>query len=164
MMNKVKIISVVLCVVVIIGCYFGYSVSLSQMYFDVCSPSSCSLISDYETEVLWTISADEAYEYGVYYTEGDLEAVEITYELYNPLNDRITIAGNLCYYFGEGDEWLTAFDSVASMGDISEYDNCKILPPGERMIFKEYVLVPEEMEEIYAQPYWGSADAVTIKL
>ena len=66
--------------------------------------------------------------------------------------------------FGEGDEWLTAFDSVASMGDISEYDNCKILPPGERMIFKEYVLVPEEMEEIYAQPYWGSADAVTIKL
>lgn len=164
MTNKVKIVSVVFCVVVVIGCCFGYSASVSQMYYDICSPGSCSFISSYEAEALWTIPADEAYEYGVYYSEGDVDAVEITYELYNPLNDSITIAGNLCYYYGEGDEWITAFDSIASTGDISEYENCKILPPGESMIFKEYVLVPEGAEEIYACPYYGSTDEMTIKL
>lgn len=164
MTNKVKIFSVVFCVVVVIGCCFGYSASVSQMYYDICSPGTCSLINGYETQTLWTIPADEAYEYGVYYSEGDVNAVEITYELYNPLNDTIWIAGNLCHYYEEGQGGLTEFDSAASTGDISEYENCKILPPGESMIFKECVLVPEEAEEIYAYPYYGSADEMTIKL
>lgn len=164
MINRKKYFSVVFCVIVVIVCFIGYSVSLSQIYYDVCSPKDCALISGYETKELWTVPAEEAYEYGIYYAEGDLKAVEITYELYNPLNEMITITGNLCYYRGEGDEWVSAFDSIDSTADISEYENRKILPSGESMVFKEYVLVSEEMEEIYAYSYWGSGDKLTISL
>ncbi|MDE6950421.1 MAG: hypothetical protein K2P64_05845 [Lachnospiraceae bacterium] len=164
MINRKKYFSVVFCVIVVIVCFVGYSVSLSQIYYDVCSPKDCALISGYETKELWTVPAEEAYEYGIHYAEGDLKAVEITYELYNPLNEKMSISGNLCHYKEKDNDWISAFDSVDSTADISEYDNRKILPPGESMIFKECVLVSEETEEIYAYPYWGSADPMTISL
>lgn len=164
MNNKVKIISVVLCVVIIAGCYAGYSVAVSQAIYDITRSDNCSLIDSYWPEVLWTIPASEASDYGVYSWENDLQLVEITYELYNPVNDRITIPGNLFYYYGEDGSWLTTYDAVGNYSDISGYDNCRILPPGERILFWEYVLVPEGMKEIYAYGDPDDTEGVTIRI
>lgn len=164
MNSKVKIVSVALCVVVLTGCYVGYSTALSYAYFDICRANNCSLISSYWTQELWTIPASQAADYGAYGWENDLQVIQIDYELYNPFNDRITIPGNLCYYYGEDGRWLTTYDTIDSDSIISGYDNCKMLPPGESMGFREYVLVPEGTKEIYAYGNLEDEEKVTIRI
>lgn len=168
MRNKVKTLSVVLCVVVVLVCLISYSGAVSELYYDICNPSSCSIISGYETKVLETVPAGyQVSEYEPVYGMDDVKIVEITYELFNPVNDKIVFGSDLCYYYGENDEWISVVDMNLDYSDISQSENCKILPPGERVFFKDYVLVPKGMKEIYAYRGWGVNDyqeKVTIRL
>lgn len=164
MNSKVKIVSVVLCVAVIVACYVGYSTAVSFASFDICEVDNSSLIESYWTEVLGTIPASKAADYGAYGWENDLQVIEIDYELYNPFNDRITIPGNLCYYYGDDGRWLTTYDATEDYLEISGYDNCKMLPPGENMGFREYVLVPEGMKVIYASGEVDGTEKVAIRI
>lgn len=165
MRKKVKVLSVVLCVVVVIVCLVSYSGTVSELHYDICKPSSCSLISAYGAKVLDAVP--EGYQISSYDSMDGMEIVEIVYELSNPVNDKISFWGNFCYYYGENDEWISILDMDLDYSDISQYENCKILPPGESLFYKEYVLVPKGMKKIYAYRGWSKKDyqeKVTIKL
>ena len=169
MKNKLKVFSgvfsCVFCVIVVLVCLICYSGYVSQLYFDVCTPYAHSPIAGCEGVRLGEVP--EGYRIPDYMEIDDLdemEAVEITYELVGTVNDSIGIVGNLCFYYGENDEWISVLEKDRDYWGPGNYENSKILPPGEHVVFKEYVLVPKGMKEIRA--YWisGNSEKITIKL
>lgn len=163
-MSKTKIVSCACCAAVVLVCLICYSGYVSQMYYEVCTPFGYSPITGYEAQILDEIP--EGYEYHIseYTVMDEMNVVEITYELTGVVNDSIGIVGNLCYYYGEDGTWIDILEKDEDYwGEIS-YDGYHIIPPGEHVFFKEYVLVPKGMKALSAQRTMGENEEILIEL
>ena len=163
-MGKMKIISCVSCAIVVLMCLICYSGYVSQQYYEVCTPYGYSPITGYETKVLEEIP--EGYEYHIsgYSAIGEMQVVEITYELTGVVNEPLGIVGNLCHYYGENGEWIDVLEKDDDYWGEMRSDSYHIIPPGERVYFREYVLVPEGMRTLNAQRTMGENEELVIKL
>jgi len=159
MKSKANIFSCVFCGFVILVCLICYSGCASSAYFDICTPYAYSPIEGYgavaveKTPEGYYISANAMPD-----DADDMKVVEVTYELVGVVNDTMSILGNLCYYYGENGEWLYVLEKDPDYWGALNYENCKILPPGAHMIFREYVLVPESAEQINAYRQMGEEE------
>lgn len=150
MTKKVNIIFGVICGVVIIFCAFFYSVYVSQIYYDIQNPYPT--VEDYSAKVV-----KEAPEGYLTYSDDDGgKVVEVSWYFTNTVNEKIYM--DIMYigadYYDEDGGWLYVMEREEGYSAISKYDNRRILPPGEHVVVKEYVQVPEDAQEIEA--YFGS--------
>lgn len=165
MNNKRNVFSIVFCVIVVLVCLICYSGYVSQLYYDVCTPYAYSPIEGCEAVLLDEVP--EGYLIPDYMAEEyseEMEVAEITYELAGTVNDTMAVLGNLCFYYGENGEWIDVLEEDEDYRGAWNYENCNILPPGERVVWKEYVLVPKGMREINARWVSDESEQITIKL
>lgn len=163
-MSKMKIISCVSCAIVVLMCLICYSGYVSQQYYEVCTPYGYSPITGYEAKVLEEIP--EGYEYHIseYAVMEEMQVVEITWELTGVVNEPMGILGDLCYYYGENGEWIDVLEKDDDYwGEVSS-DSCNIIPPGEHVLWREYVLVPKGMKTLSAQRTMGENEELLIEL
>ena len=72
--------------------------------------------------------------------------------------------GDLCYYYGENGEWIDVLEKDDDYwGEVSS-DSCNIIPPGEHVFWREYVLVPKGMKTLSAQRTMGENEELLIEL
>lgn len=163
-MGRTKIISCVICAVVVLVCLIFYAGYVSQMYYDVCTPYEYSPIAGYETRILEEVP--EGYEYHIsgYTAMDEMNVVEITYELTGVVNEPMMILGDLCHYYGERGEWIDVLEKDEDYWGEASCDTCNIVPPGEHVFFKEYVLVPRGMKRLSAQRTMGENEEILIEL
>lgn len=163
-MGKTKIISCVSCAIVVLMCLIFYSGYVSRQYYEVCTPYGYSPITGYEIEILEEVPEGYEYHMSEYAIRDEMKVVEITYELTGVVNDSLGIQGNLCYYYGEDGGWIDILEKDEDYwGEIS-CDGYNIIPPGERVLFREYVLVPKNIGEITANWVDGDSGEMVIKL
>lgn len=155
-MGKVKVISVMICVFVMVVCGICYTGYVSRTIFDI-------EISYPEVEGCSARMADEVPEgYFVYYYGdeedlADMEAVEVTWQLSNIINDWIYVDHFWADYRGTDGSYLYAMEKEEEELAIPGYENKRIIPPGEQVNYTEYVLVPEGTREMEAKPGYGAA-------
>ena len=162
-MKKVKIISGVLCAVVVLVClisYLSYERDLHYVFYSSCD---YAMIEGYEADILEKIP--EGYLLPDYETVDmeNVKVVEITYDLTNQVNDTGWFWEYLCYYYGDDDGRIIRLDEDENYWGVRNYGNCDILPPGEHVIYKEYVVVPKDMKQIKARRA-GSSEKIVINL
>lgn len=152
MSSKVKIGSVVVCVLVILICCISYTVYVSQAIYRIetvypeVEGSSARIVD----------AAPEGY-YARYYDGEDLtdmEVVEVTWQLSNITNEWIYADHFWAYYYDAKGHYLDVMKKEEEEEDllIPSYNNEKIIPSGEQVDYKEYVLVPEGTRSIEATP------------
>lgn len=146
-MNKMKFGSVIACVIVILLCAVYYSWYVSQAIYDVRTlyPKAEGCSAEKISEM------PEGYffrYYGDYEDLGELEVVEVTWLLSNITNEQIEV-----------DDFWSDYDSmdgsrvyVLEKEDLAirDYENKKIIPPGEQTVYTEYVIVAAGSHEINA--------------
>ena len=165
MKNKLNVFSVVFCAIIVLVCLICYSGYVSQLYYDVCTPYAYPPIADCEAVLLDEVP--EGYLIPDYVAADDpeeMEVTEITYELAGTVNDTMPVLGNLCFYYGENGEWIDVLEKDEDYWGARNYENCNILPPGEHVVWKEYVLVPKGMREISVHWVPDGSEQITIKL
>lgn len=160
MSGRVKIGSVIACVVVIVMCCIYYTVHISNAIYNISSRNPAVKVEDCSAKI--ADAAPEGY-YVYYYGDeedlADMEVVEVTWLLSNHTNNKVDI-----------DEFWADYDSVAGFYlyrmrketedlAVPNYENRKILPPGEQASFKEYVLVPKGLHEIEVTPGYMATPA-----
>ncbi len=153
MRSKISIFSCVFCGIVILICLIYYSGYVSSAHYDICTPYKYSPIEGYEAAALEEIP--EGYCIPAYVMPEGMTVVEVTYELTGVVNDTMGFLGNMCYYYGENGEWLYVLEKDPDYWGESNYENCKILPPGAHVVYQEYVLVPEGTKQINAYGQMG---------
>lgn len=150
MSSKVKISSVVVCVLVILICYISYTGYVSQAIYGIetgypeAEGCSARLVD----------AAPEGY-YLYYYDEVDLtdmEVVEVTWQLANITNEWIYADYFWANYYDANGYYLDVMEKEDEDSLIPSYENEVIIPSGEQVDYTEYVLVPEGTRSIEATP------------
>ncbi len=161
MKNRAKIVFLIFYVVVICGCGVFYLAYGRRLYRNICTPQAYSPITGYSAEIVDGIP--EGYEYGVpgYKATDGMKVMEITYKLRGVVNEPIEFTGGLCDYYDADGECLDALDRDPAYW---AYIDGTVLPPGENVIYREYVLVPEGTESIRAYPSMGENEELLIEL
>lgn len=150
MSSKVKIGSVVVCVLVILICCIGYTGYVSRTIYRIRTNYP-------EVEGCSARMVDAAPEgYFVYYYEEeeltDMEVVEVTWQLTNITNEWIYADYFWASYYGADGRYLSAMRKEDEDLLIPSYENEVIIPAGEQVNYTEYVLVPEGMRSMEAEP------------
>lgn len=146
MRSKVKVISAVACVVVILSCYIFYKWYVSQAIYDISTSypeaESCSArVMD---------AVPEGY-FSYYYDDDDLaemKVVEVTWRLCNNTNERKEADNFWASYRDTDGRYLDVMEEDTEDLIVLRYENKRVIPPGEQTDFIEYVLVPKESHEM----------------
>lgn len=150
MKSKIKIISVVVCGIVILSCCIFYKWYVSQAIYDIrtsyAEAESCSVrVMDAPPE-----------GYFVYYYDGDdlaeMKVLEVAWQLSNITNERKDADNFWTSYRDTDGRYLDVMEKYTEDSIVPGYENKRIIPPGERADFIEYVLVPKESHEIRVRP------------
>lgn len=156
-MNKIKTGSVIVCVSVILICVVYYSKYVSQLIYDLRAGHprvvSCS-----------ARKVDEPPEgyYHRYYGDnnpGEMEVVEVTWLLSNITNEQIYVDDFRAGYESTDGSGLYVMEKDKEGLAISDYENKRVIPPGEQSAYTEYILVSAESHEIKAEPRYWTAQA-----
>lgn len=148
-----KISSVVACVVVILVCFVYYTGHISNAVYNISSRYPVMTVEDCSAKLI--DAAPEGYYVNYYGDEEDLaemEVVEITWLLSNKTNRTVDIKDFWADYDSVDGSNLYEMEKEKEDLAVSDYENRKILPPGEQASFKAYVLVPEGMREMEMNP------------
>lgn len=163
MKDKKIMIPVIACAAVVAVCIMYYIDFSEELNYRL-NPYDYSPIAGYETKTLGEIP--EGYQLpagAVAGGAGDLKVVEISYELVGIVNETMDILRGLCYYTGQNDVWVYQLEKDREYWGIESYVVYDTLPPGEHIVYKEYVLVPENAE--WFKVYWaGSDEGMVIEL
>lgn len=150
MNSKVKIGSVVGCVLVILICYFGYTGYVSQAIYSI--ETGYPEVEDCSARLVDAVP--EGYHVD-YYEEADLadmEVVEVTWQLTNITNEWIYADHFWANYRDANGYYLNEMEKEEENLLIPSYENEKIIPPGEKAAYTEYVLVAEGTRTLEVQP------------
>lgn len=154
-MNKVKICSVIVCIIVMVACFIYYTRYVSQTIYDLevhyPKVESCSA-----QKVDTVPEGYYVYHYGNYDDLAEMEAVEVTWQLCNITNEQIDVENFWAAYYSEDGSYLYEMEKDAEALAVSDYDNRKIIPSGGRAFYTEYVLVPKGSHQIEAKTIDGT--------
>lgn len=151
MSGKIKIGSVVACSMVVVFCIIGYSVYVSEAIYD-------TRVHYPEVEGCSARVLEEMPEgYHIRrYEEGEesswRDVVEVTWQLSNITNESAQVDYFWANYDSEDDHYLDVMEKNEEDLAIAGYENRRVLPPGERTNYTEYVLVPKGSHVILATP------------
>lgn len=155
-MNKIKIGSVIACVGVILICVIYYSRYVSETIYDLRAGhpgvESCSAGK--------INGIPEGYSFRYYGDYKDLEemaAVEITWVLSNITNELMDMDDFRADYESTDGSYLYVMEKEEEDLAIPDYENRRVIPPGEQAVYTEYVLVPAGSHEIKAKPWYAWA-------
>jgi len=137
----------------VVMCFQFYSASTGRTYYKYNSGEynrmEYIIIEDCQAR-----EVDMPEGYCVYSEEGEIvgdlegmKVVEFTCHMTNTMSDIVRMEHIVGEYYGNGKEAL----QVMSMDRDKMYlegSDRKILPPGERVVFRNYVAVPEEINEM----------------
>ncbi len=137
----------------VILCFQFYTVSTDRTYYEYNSSEynrmEYMIIEDCQARIV-----DMPEGYCVYSEDNEIvddldgmKVVEFTCYMINTMSDIIRMEHIVGEYYGNGKEAL----QVMSMDRDKMYlegSDRKILPPGERVVFRNYVVVPEEINEM----------------
>lgn len=150
MSSKVKVGSVVACVLVVVICFVYYTGYVSQAIYSIetgypeAEGCSARLVD----------AAPEGY-YDYYYEEeelADMEVVEVTWRLSNITNGWIYANYFWASYYDADGYYLSAMEKENEDLLIPNYENKVIIPAGEQVDYTEYVLVPKGTRSLEATP------------
>lgn len=139
--------------VAVIMCFRFYSVSTGQTYYEYNSGEynrmEYIIIEDCQARIV-----DMPEGYCVYSEDNEIvdnpdgmKVVEFTCYMTNTMSDIIRMEHIVGEYYGNGKEALQVMSMDRDKMYLEGYDR-KILPPGERVFFRNYVVVPEELNEM----------------
>lgn len=158
-MNKIKIGSVIACVSVILICVVYYSRYVSETIYD--------LRTGYPTAESCSARKVDGMPEGYYFRNYDdndpdkMEVVEITWLLSNITNEQINVNNFWASYDSEDRSYLGVAVIEEEDLAIRNYENERVIPPGEQVIYTDYVLVPAECHEIEAGALQTDGDKET---
>ncbi|MBD5550661.1 MAG: hypothetical protein HDQ96_05710 [Lachnospiraceae bacterium] len=145
----IKIGSVIACIIVILVCSAYYTGHISTAVYNIRSRYPAMEVEDCSARI--TDTTPEGY-YVNYYGDvedfSEMEVVEVTLLLSNHTNNTASIRDFWTYYNDAEGYHLYEMEEDTENLAVSNYENRKIIPPGEQASLKEYVLVPRGMHEI----------------
>lgn len=148
-MNKAKIVSVIACISVIVICIIYYTGYVSQAIYEV--RTDCPEVESCSAGKVDT--APEGYTVSYYGNDDDLketEVVEVTWLLSNITNEQIDVDDFWTNYESMDGGRLYVMEKKEALA-VSDYENRRVIPPGEQTAYAEYVLVPAGCHEIRAK-------------